>query len=151
LDLRKFFDVTSVLLLLFAAGLVAHGVHEFQEAALLPVIVEHVWDMNAILDETALIGTLAKSLFGYNGNPSLLEVLALLWVLRNYPHQHPLVVRPPRVRAGEGLRKGRRIMETVTNRCVHCERDDSQLPLLPFRFRGCGVVDLLRPLSSFSS
>ncbi len=26
-------------------------------------------------------------------------------------------------------------METVTNRCVHCERDDSQLPLLPFRFR----------------
>lgn len=76
LDLRKFFDVTSVLLLLFAAGLVAHGVHEFQDAALLPVIVEHVWDMNAILDETAFIGTLAKSLFGYNGNPSLLEVLA---------------------------------------------------------------------------
>ena len=53
-----------------------HGVHELQEAALLPRFVEHVWDMNHILDERGAVETLLKALFGYNGNPSLLEVTA---------------------------------------------------------------------------
>jgi high-affinity iron transporter len=76
LDVRRFFDVTSVLLLLFAAGLLAHGVHEFQEASLIPVIIQHVWDINHILDEKSTLGSILKSLFGYNGNPSLVEVLS---------------------------------------------------------------------------
>ena len=76
LNVRAFFQVTSILLILFAAGLAAHGVHELQEAALLPTLVEHVWDANFILDEASGIGQLLTALFGYNGNPSLLEVLA---------------------------------------------------------------------------
>ncbi|MFQ5812482.1 MAG: iron uptake transporter permease EfeU [Anaerolineae bacterium] len=76
LDVRAFFRVTSVLLILFAAGLVAHGVHELQEAGVLPVIVEHVWDINHILDESGPVGTLLKVIFGYNGNPSLLETVS---------------------------------------------------------------------------
>jgi high-affinity iron transporter len=76
LNLRRFFDVTSILLLLFAAGLVAAGVHEFQEAGLIPVVIEHLWDMNGVINEESLLGATLKSLFGYNGNPSLLEVLA---------------------------------------------------------------------------
>ena len=50
--------------------------HEFQEAALLPALVEQVWDVNPILDERSGVGALLKALFGYNGNPSLLEVIA---------------------------------------------------------------------------
>ena len=76
LDVRAFFRVTSVLLILFAAGLAAHGVHELQEAGVLPVIVEHVWDINHILDESGPVGTLLKVIFGYNGNPSLLETVS---------------------------------------------------------------------------
>ena len=76
LDLRKFFQVTGILLILFAAGLVAHGVHEFNEAGWIPPIIEHVWDMNMILDENSIAGQLLKTLFGYNGNPSLTEVIA---------------------------------------------------------------------------
>ncbi len=76
LDVRAFFRMTSVLLILLAAGLVAHGVHELQEARLLPTLVEHVWDINPILDEHSAVGTFLKALFGYNGNPSLLEVIA---------------------------------------------------------------------------
>ena len=76
LDLRRFFQVTGFLLILFAAGLVAHGVHEFNEAGLIPSVVEHVWDVNSILDENATLGSMLKALFGYNGNPSLTEVLA---------------------------------------------------------------------------
>ena len=87
LSLRQFFSVTSVLLILFAAGLTAHGVHELQEASLLPIVIEHLWDINPIvategvyplLHEKGAVGGLLKGLFGYNGNPSLLELLSYL-------------------------------------------------------------------------
>ena len=78
LNLASFFKVTSVLLIFFAAGLVAYGVHEFNEAGLIPPIIDHVWDINHILDENSTFGSLLKALFGYNGNPSLSEVLAYL-------------------------------------------------------------------------
>jgi len=78
LNLRQFFRVTNVLLILFAAGLVAHGVHEFNEAGLIPPVIEHVWDTNPIIDEKSSAGEILKALFGYNGNPSLTEVLAYL-------------------------------------------------------------------------
>jgi len=76
LDLRRFFQVTGILLILFAAGLVAHGVHEFNEAGWIPSVVEHVWDVNMILDENSVAGQLLKTLFGYNGNPSLTEMIS---------------------------------------------------------------------------
>jgi high-affinity iron transporter len=76
LDLRRFFQVTGILLILFAAGLVAHGIHEFNEVGWIPAVVEHVWDMNVVLDETSLPGQLLRTLFGYNGNPSLTEMIA---------------------------------------------------------------------------
>ena len=75
LDLRRFFQVTGLLLILFAAGLVAHGVHEFNEVGWIPGVVEHVWDVNMILDENSVAGQLLKTLFGYNGNPSLTEMI----------------------------------------------------------------------------
>lgn len=79
LNLSLFFQVTGVLLILFAAGLVAHGVHEFTEIGWLPALIEHVWDINAYLPETSSLGQLLSTLFGYNGNPSLAEVLAY-WI-----------------------------------------------------------------------
>ncbi|MFH0860674.1 MAG: FTR1 family protein [Candidatus Altiarchaeota archaeon] len=97
LDVRKFFQATSIVLVLFAAGLVAHGVHELQEAGVLPTYIEHLWDVNPpqnpdgsypLLHENGLIGGLAKDLLGYNGNPSLLEAasyaLYLLFVALAY-------------------------------------------------------------------
>jgi high-affinity iron transporter len=90
LDLRKFFTVTSILLILFAAGLVAHGVHELQEAGLIPLVMEHVWDINPalnpdgsypLLHENGFMGSVLKALVGYNGNPSLLEVMSYLGYL----------------------------------------------------------------------
>jgi high-affinity iron transporter len=76
LDLRRFFQVTGFLLILFAAGLVAHGVHEFNEVGWIPPVIEHTWDVNAVLDENSLAGQLLKTLFGYNGNPSLTEIIS---------------------------------------------------------------------------
>jgi high-affinity iron transporter len=74
LNLGVFFNVTGALLIFFAAGLLAHGIHEFQEAGVFPVIVEHVWDTNGFLNEKEGVGNFMRTLFGYNGNPALLEV-----------------------------------------------------------------------------
>lgn len=76
LDLRRFFQVTGILLILFAAGLVAHGVHELNEAGTLPAVIDPIWDISAYLPETTFLGTVLRTLFGYNANPSLTEMLA---------------------------------------------------------------------------
>lgn len=78
LDLGRFFKVTSVLLVLFAAGLVAHGIHEFNEVGWIPSGIENLWNINPILDENSAFGAMLKALFGYNGNPSLTEALAYI-------------------------------------------------------------------------
>jgi high-affinity iron transporter len=95
LDYGKFFKYTSVILVVFAAGLVATGVHELNEAGIIPPVVEHVWDINPppnedgtypALHEKGIVGGMLKSLVGYNGNPSLTEVLAYLgyWLVVGY-------------------------------------------------------------------
>lgn len=87
IDLRKFFNISSILLILFAAGLVAHGMHELAEAKIVPEIIEHVWDINPsvnadgsypALHENGVVGSFLKGLFGYNGNPSLVEIIGYL-------------------------------------------------------------------------
>jgi len=90
INLKRFFNMTGILLILFAAGLVAYGVHELQEAKIIPTWVEHLWDINPsvnpdgtypLLHENGYVGSILKGLFGYNGNPSLLEVLSYVTYL----------------------------------------------------------------------
>src|SRR3989338_2548608 len=76
INLKRLFNVSSILLILFAAGLVAHGFHEFEEAGLVSGIINPLFDINNILNENGLIGGFLKGLFGYNGKPNLLEVIA---------------------------------------------------------------------------
>jgi high-affinity iron transporter len=98
LNIQLFFKVTNVLLILFAAGLVAYGVHELNEALIIPGIIEHVWDINWLLDEKSTAGQTLKVLFGYNGNPSLTEVMAYVGYLAfvilglQYQQRRPLSV-----------------------------------------------------------
>ena len=90
INIKYFFTITSILLILFSAGLVAQSIHEFQEAGILPAIVEHVWDINPevnpdgsypLLHEKGGIGGLFKELFGYNGDPSLLELISYAYYI----------------------------------------------------------------------
>lgn len=78
LNMSTFFKATGVLLVIFAAGLVAHGVHEFEEAGLVGPLVANVYDINWLLDDHSDLGRLMTALFGYNGNPSLTEILSYL-------------------------------------------------------------------------
>ncbi len=85
INLKKLFNVSSILLILFAAGLVAYGIHELEEAGVVSGIISPLFDINPAvnadgtypaLHEKGIIGGFLKGLFGYNGNPSLLEVIS---------------------------------------------------------------------------
>ena len=76
LNIQHFFQITSLLLILFAAGLFAHGIHEFVEVGWIPAMIDPVWNINTIIDENSVGGSFLKAIFGYNGNPSLTESLA---------------------------------------------------------------------------
>ncbi len=76
LSLRRFFQITNILLLVFAAGLVGQGISALIEAGWIPSIVSHVWDLNNILPESSLFGQALKTLFGYNATPPLTSVVA---------------------------------------------------------------------------
>ncbi len=78
LNLRLFFSVTSLFLLAFAAGLLAHSVHEFQEAGVLFTLNEHVWDLSGILSDSSPVGQVLAILFGYQSDPSI-ESVVVYW------------------------------------------------------------------------
>jgi high-affinity iron transporter len=81
ISLRAFFAATSVLLILFGAGLVGRGIHGLQEARFIPKIVERLYDLNPLLPENGIAGGMAKGLFGYNADPGLLETLSYVLYL----------------------------------------------------------------------
>ncbi len=76
LNLRTFFNVTSVIMIVFAAGMLSHGVHEFVEAGALPGIVAPLWNTGAFLPDESGFGRLLASLLGYSSDPSLTEVVS---------------------------------------------------------------------------
>lgn len=83
LDLRLFFNVTSFLLLIFAAGLFMHGVHEFQEVGWLPEMIKPIWDTSTLISKDSIVGQFLRTLVGYTPQPSLVELIAYLgyWVV----------------------------------------------------------------------
>ena len=76
IDLRVFFRVTGLLVILFAAGLVAKGVHEFQELGVLPTFSEHVYSLGVLDPASSTVGRFLNGLFGWTPDPSLLMVVA---------------------------------------------------------------------------
>jgi high-affinity iron transporter len=78
LNIGQFFLVINLLLIFFSAGLLARSIHEFNEAGIIPSIIEHIWDLNPILNQQQPVGQLLTTLFGYNASPSLSEALAYL-------------------------------------------------------------------------
>ena len=73
-NLRTFFRVTGILILFFAAGLLAKGVHEFQEVGWIGTLNEHVFDVSSVTllnPDASTFGEFLKGLFGWSPNPSI--------------------------------------------------------------------------------
>jgi high-affinity iron transporter len=76
-DLRTFFKVTTVILILFAAGLFSHAAHEFAEAGLLaPIEGPLLWTTREWLPEDSGLGSILRALLGYADSPHAIEVVA---------------------------------------------------------------------------
>lgn len=85
LNLRRFFQVTGVFLVVIAAGLFAHAVHELQEAFGWQFGSAAVYDLRSVFpaDETNTAGYLLRGIIGYSDAPTVLEVVAYVgyWII----------------------------------------------------------------------
>ena len=77
-NLSLFFKITGILIMFIAAGLLSASLHEFQEAKIIPVIKDNIYNISNLISKDSIAGGILNSLFGYNPSPSLLEIIIYL-------------------------------------------------------------------------
>jgi high-affinity iron transporter len=75
LNLARFFTVIGVLLMIFAAGLLADTVENLQQLGWLPVLSAPMWHSGRVLSENSAVGDVLHSFFGYSDAPTPLQLL----------------------------------------------------------------------------
>jgi high-affinity iron transporter len=78
-NLGRFFTITGVLLVFVAAGILAYGLHDLQEAGVLPGLDTLAFDLSGPMPEDSWYGALAKGLLNYSAQTTVLQ--AVVWVL----------------------------------------------------------------------
>lgn len=76
INLTRFFTWTGLLLILVAAGIFKYGVHDLQEAGILPGLNTLAFDINAVLPADSWYGALLSGMLNITPQPSVLEVVA---------------------------------------------------------------------------
>jgi high-affinity iron transporter len=75
LNLANFFTAIGVLLMVFAAGLLADSVQNLQQLGWLPVLSSPMWHSGSLLSESSAFGDVLHSFFGYSDSPTPLQLL----------------------------------------------------------------------------
>ncbi len=75
LNLARFFTVIGVLLMVFAAGLLADAVQNLQELGWLRLLDVPMWHSAALLSQDSALGDVLHSFFGYSDAPTPLQAL----------------------------------------------------------------------------
>ncbi|MEV4348764.1 iron uptake transporter permease EfeU [Actinoplanes sp. NPDC049596] len=83
INLTVFFTVTGTLLILVAAGILKYGVHDLQEAAVVPGLNNLAYDISGALDPNAWYTALLTGMFNVTPTATVLEVVA--WVVYAVP------------------------------------------------------------------
>jgi high-affinity iron transporter len=77
-NLRLFFGWTGVFLIIIAGGVLAYGIHDLQEAGILPGLNNLAFDVSATIPPSSILGTLLKGVFNFSPATTWLEAIA--WV-----------------------------------------------------------------------
>ncbi|WP_404188193.1 iron uptake transporter permease EfeU [Streptomyces tauricus] len=83
INLAKFFTWTGGMLVVVAAGVLAYGVHDLQEADFLPGLTNKAFDISETVPPDSWYGTLLKGVFNFQPDPTVVQVV--VWVLYLVP------------------------------------------------------------------
>jgi high-affinity iron transporter len=79
INLSKFFTWTGAILILVAAGVLSYGVHDLQEAGILPGLNSLAFDVSGVISPGSWIGTLLKGTLNFSPATTWLE--AAVWTV----------------------------------------------------------------------
>jgi high-affinity iron transporter len=83
INLAKFFTWTGGMLVVVAAGVLAYGVHDLQEADFVPGLTDKAFDISGTIPPDSWYGTLLKGVFNFQPDPTVLQVT--VWLLYLIP------------------------------------------------------------------
>lgn len=83
INLSKFFTWTGGMLVVVAAGVLAYGFHDLQEAEFLPGLHDQAFDISGAVPPDSWYGTLLKGVFNFQPDPTVVQVV--VWLLYLVP------------------------------------------------------------------
>ncbi len=83
INLAKFFTWTGAMLVVVAAGVLAYGVHDLQEAEFVGGLRDKAFDISTTIPPDSWYGTLLKGVFNFQPDPTVLQVV--VWLLYLIP------------------------------------------------------------------
>src|SRR5271169_3595826 len=119
INLARFFTVIGVLLMIFAAGLLADAVENLQQLGWLPVLDGPMWHSGRLLSESSAFGDVMHSFFGYSDAPTALQLLVYVGYL--------VIAVAAYLGLGAGLRSRRKATQAVSEAQSPDPRDRAAL------------------------
>ncbi|WP_432026575.1 iron uptake transporter permease EfeU [Streptomyces sp. 1222.5] len=83
INLAKFFTWTGAMLVVVAAGVLAYGFHDLQEAGWIPGINKLAFDISGTIPPDSWYGTLLKGVLNFQPDPTVVQVT--VWLLYLVP------------------------------------------------------------------